>query len=238
MASLKDMTQRGRAPTRLPDAPQGRQAPSPRKPVTHGPEPWREIEGRTFSYWDRWFLRLAAEGPDGLSTLVRQLQENRLRSGSVRDDAEAKLSHLTDLTDRLAALGVSAKKLLGAADATNKVLLRKARSKILEQQIGDGRNKTRPMIETPRRRLEERALRGHWGAFPVSPAGFEAILSEFVTRRDYYGESATMALASRFEDRVERLAKKAQTEAERLAIYRASMTTILVVMAVDPPGSG
>jgi len=47
-------------------------------------------------------------------------------------------------------------------------LRRKALAKVLEQQ--DVRNPTPAMIETPRKLLFDRAMRGYWADFPMNPA--------------------------------------------------------------------
>lgn len=84
-----------------------------------GPEAWKEVEGVTFLYWDRWFLRLATEERDGLEGLVERFRSDRKqkRHGYERDDAEAKLAHLDDLKKRLGRL--SPRDVLGDADAAD-----------------------------------------------------------------------------------------------------------------------
>lgn len=52
----------------------------PARKSIFGPEPWREIGGVTFVYWDRWLLRLALDEPDGLEGLVRRFEADRRRA--------------------------------------------------------------------------------------------------------------------------------------------------------------
>jgi hypothetical protein len=51
---------------------------------------------------------------------------------------------------------------IGDGDATDKKLVAKARTKLLDQGLS---YRSPAMLDTPRRRLEARALRGHWDRF-------------------------------------------------------------------------
>ena len=159
-----------------------------------GPEPWRDTAGVTFVYWDRWLLRLALDEPDGLEGLVRRFEADRRRAHPCyeAEDAESKLSHLEDLRARLAKIASSPRDVLGDADATDKQLLGKARTKLLEKGLA---YKSPAMLHTPRRRLEARALRGHWDRFPASPARFERQLKARVDRQPDHDWRQTMWLA-------------------------------------------
>ena len=72
-----------------------------RRVLIHGPEPWRVVKGVTFTHWDRWFLRLAIEDGDNWVKLEKALQESRYSVRGSTSEAEAKLSHLADLRNRL-----------------------------------------------------------------------------------------------------------------------------------------
>lgn len=56
----------------------------------------------------------------------------------------------------------------------------KARRKVLDQELA-GRDLTRAMNDTPRDRLRQRAYRGRWADFPISPAAscelFESVIA-------------------------------------------------------------
>ena len=83
---------------------------------------------------------------------------------------EAKFSQLNDLRHRLTEAGIDAAKLAGDADADPRAR-DKARTKVLNQGLYP-RDLTDAMRYTPRDRLRERALRGRWSLFPVSPEPF------------------------------------------------------------------
>ena len=115
-----------------------------------GPEIWREVRGETFTYWDRWLLRLAADDPHGVAGIVRQLEDRRKQRSYYQDDAEAKLAQMADLTARLQRLRLEPRDVLGDADLADKRLIRKAYEKVFKQTGG---RFTPTMHDTPRRRL-------------------------------------------------------------------------------------
>jgi hypothetical protein len=68
-----------------------------------GPEDWSEVAGAAWSHWDRWYsaVCVADFGGDWAAMAERlATRSGRLHIGS---DAEAKLSHLDGLAERLAA---------------------------------------------------------------------------------------------------------------------------------------
>jgi hypothetical protein len=158
-------------PARPAGQPPPRPPGAPRTPQTFGPEPWRTApDGTVWSHWDRWFCLVAVldyhgDLDDLESVLVDKLHAPGLLAS--RRDLEAKLSHLADLRSRLDDAGASAADV--AADDTR--VRARARKKVLDQAL-EVRALTPPMRATPRARLRERALRGWWPRFPMSPAGF------------------------------------------------------------------
>lgn len=199
-----------------------------RRVLIHGPEPWRTVQRVTFTHWDRWFLRLAVEDDDNWVTLEKTLQERRYSVTHSTSDAEAKLSHMADLCNRLAKVRKTPRAVL-RQEVDDRALLYKAKTKIFDQYL-DRKYATAAMQNTPRRRLKKQALRGHWSRFPASPSLFEESIFDPESARPFYGENATMRLADRIERRVERLIRRADDVAEQLAIYRAAMTAILVAV--------
>lgn len=193
------------------------------------PETWKEVSGVTFLYWDRWFLRLAVDERDGLEGLVGRFKADRKhrRASHERRDAEAKLAHLDDLRVRLAKVGMTAHEVLGEADAADKKLLAKSQTKLIEQSL---LRKSTAMLNTQRHRLEARALRGHWGAFPVSPARFEDELMRGHDRNAYYDWRVTTWFADDLDAHRDVLSRLATSEAEQLALYRAALTVIVESM--------
>jgi hypothetical protein len=86
------------------------------------------------------------------------------------------------------------------------------------------------MRETPRRRLRERALRGYWRRFPVSPARYEGAFGDTLASRDFHHERATFGLARRLDAQIEREWKRAVRPAEQVAVLRAFLTIMLQAM--------
>jgi hypothetical protein len=131
---------------------------------------------------------------------------------------EHKRSHLVDLRGRMDAAGLTAHD-LAAALLDDKALRTRARRKVLDQLL-DARDLTRPMRETPRRRLRERALRGHWSSFPVSPAEDEALFADVSE-----DERGGYRLVAELRDIVaEEHAARVGDPAAQLALLRAALS--------------
>jgi len=202
--------------------------------VIFGPETWREVRGEPFTYWDRWLLRLAVDDAGGIAGVAAQLEQRRRRKNFYETDAEAKLAQLADLTARLQRLGLEPREVLGEQDAIDKGLIRRAHEKVFKQTGG---RFTTAMHDTPRRRLRERAMRGHWKGFPVSPSGFERELLSQVGGQHPLGWRETGWLADAVESVVDDTASSLSSDGERLAIHRAAMTVIVESMErVDDSG--
>lgn len=197
---------------------------TPRKPPVFGPEPWKELGGRSWSYWDLWFAAVAvvdhAESLDNLEDYF--LGEMRSHIGG-RRDAESKLSHLDDLRSRFEEAG------LGPADlATSEMLadtrvLVKARKKVSERWV-EGRAMTPAMVETPRMRLVRRSRYGHWNTFPVDPGLYYRSFRRHVEVRDVISKYKSFAAVDRVHERLCKLDQPSLSVAQRLALYRAFHT--------------
>jgi hypothetical protein len=195
--------------------------------VRYGTETWREIDGVAFCHWDRWLLRLALAEPGGLAAIEREARARTVNRHLNRDAAEAMLAQVVDLRDRLARLARTPERILDAEEQGSGWLLKKAWKRVWH----DGPNRrTDAMRNTPRRRLEARALRGHWLRFPVSPARFEPELRRVVGTDAYYDYRATGPLARLLEIQVDLLGTTAASDLERLALHRAAMTVIIETM--------
>jgi hypothetical protein len=192
-----------------------------------GPETWSEVRGEAFTYWDRWLLRLAVDEAAGLLGVATQLEARRTQRSFYEADAEAKLAQLTDLGVRLQRLGVGPREVLGEQDATDKVLIRKANEKIFNQTGG---RFTPAMRDTPRRRLRERAMRGHWKDFPVSPSPFEREMLSQLGGQHFLGWRETGCLADAIESLVDHAALSVSSDGGRLALHRAALTVIVESM--------
>ena len=118
--------------------------PRPRRKPIFGPEPWREVAGRTWSHWDLWFcLVLVSDFDKDWAALAEELRRRRSPYLLTRDE-EAKVSHLVDLRARLTDAGLGPADLVGAATDDRK-LLAKARRKVLDQPLDRGRDLTPAM---------------------------------------------------------------------------------------------
>ena len=212
-------------PARPAGQPPPRPPGTPRTPQTFGPEPWRTApDGTVWSHWDRWFCLVAVldyrgDLDDLESVLVDKLHAPGLLAS--RRDLEAKLSHLADLRSRLDDAGASAADV--AADDTR--VRARARKKVLDQALED-RALTPPMRATPRARLRERALRGWWPRFPMSPAGLYEKSRLYVEVAGFVSERRTISVVRTLSERVARLVGRATTASERVALYRAYQTAL------------
>ncbi|MHB8318663.1 MAG: hypothetical protein ACYDEP_05435 [Acidimicrobiales bacterium] len=151
--------------------------------------------------------------------LVSELQDP---TGS-REDTESKLSHLTDLRDRLDDAGLLPGDLATRDVLSERGLLAKARKKLAEHYL-EGRAKTPAMIETPRVRLERRVRTGHWDAFPVDPERYYRSFRRNVEVKHHISGRQSFSAVRRIEERLVSLDKAELVVGERLALYRAFHT--------------
>lgn len=188
------------------------------KAPIYGPERWQARHGTAWSHWDLWFCAVALADHDGdLDALAEAIENGGRVSG--RGTAEAKLSHLDDLKRRLAEACIDARQLAGGKDIDPKTAT-KARAKVLKQGLYP-RDMTEPMWHTPRERLYERAMRGRWHVFPVSPQPFYERLSNGLGE-GFRSKGQTFRLARRLEAAIERLDRDtAKSASDRLGARRA-----------------
>ena len=115
----------------------------------------------------------------------------------------------------MAAASTGAETLVAGEDTDPKIRT-KARAKVLKQGLYP-RDMTEPMWHTPRERLYERALRGRWHLFPVSPEPFYERLSNGLGE-GFRSKGQTFKLARRLEAAIERMDRKTANSApDRLA---------------------
>jgi hypothetical protein len=191
-----------------------------------GPEHWAQQAGQDWSLWDLWFCVIAVADHDGdLDALARSFVD-RLRGQGLnqRDANEAKLSHLTDLGARLAAAGLTAEDLADPEVLADQTIRRRARDKVLGRITLEHRARTRPMLDTPRQRLGERARHGHWPACPTDPSRFFERFRPTVERRGFVTGRQSFAIAARLEKRLADLDGPRRSLPDRLALYRAFHT--------------
>jgi hypothetical protein len=190
---------------------------SSKRPL-YGPEPWATKRGAVWSRWDLWFCLVALADHDGdLDALGETIETGSWSGGG--STVEAKLSHLDDLKRRMAVAGVDAQALVADEDDDPKIRA-KARAKVRGQGLYP-RDMTEPMWHTPRKRLYERALRGRWHLFPVSPEPFYERLSNGLGE-GFRAKGQTFQLARRLEAAIERIDRTTANSApERLRARRA-----------------
>ncbi len=191
-----------------------------------GPEPWRTIDGVQFCHWDRWLLRLSLEERDGLDSIEATFRARANKQPGTDEGAEAMIAQVRDLKRRLAALSTNAAAVLDAEERASDWLLDKASKRVWH----DGPQRRTPaMLQTPRRVLEQRALRGAWSSFPVSPASFEEKLKAgFGTGIVEYRFTTLVARGLELEIHLEKV--RAPSKPALLALYRAALTVIIEAM--------
>jgi len=171
--------------------------------------------------------------------LVGALEERWARGGhSFQElDFEAKRSHMEDLRRRLEEAGLDPAGLVGDL-RQDKRILRKARTRILQDYVRE-ENKTVAMRMTPRRVLSERAWRGEWDRFPVSPAVYEPLFQKEIRRRSFYNEDETFTLRRRIEAVLTKNGGQCASSSERrLAFYRAGLTALVDAMEMVDDSCG
>lgn len=196
--------------------------------VIEGPERWRTAAGVDFCHWDRWLLRLALAEKHGLAGLAWLLRDRVTDPKRLcdKDAAEALHLQMVDLQRRLTETQHTPETLLDAEERASDWLYQKAFRRVWRS---GPRVRTAVMLDTPRRRLRTRAMRGHWGAFPVNPAHFEPGLRLAHGDLSHASHWLTGMIAHALEAHVEVLAVSASLD-ERIALHRAAMTVIVEAM--------
>jgi hypothetical protein len=216
----------------------GLQLMTVRRSPIFGPEPWMRVGSADCSHWDLWFCLLCVTDFGGDWRALEGAivdQERDLWRGR---DWEVKDSHLHDLQRRLAAAGIDAHHVVACVKDLRPFLAR-ARRKVLAQSLGS-RDITPAMRDTPRRRLQARALRGHWASFPISPQTDCDVFADLIEdersgRRSSFGIAMTLEKAVLEMDR-----ERAKAPAARLALWRALVTAGMEAFGAglrDPDGA-
>ena len=206
-----------------------------------GREIWTP-EGRgEFTRWDLWYLVLLLNDYggswDGLADTLKKTLGGRLVSSFGQLDFEAKRCHLEDLRRRLGEAGLDPARLAGEL-ARDKRILYKARTKILKNYVRE-KDKTAAMRMTPRRVLFERARRGEWDRFPVSPAVFEPVFRDEIRRKNFYSENDSFGLSRRIKAILQKVGgERALSPHAQLALFRAGLTALVDAMEVVDDSGG
>jgi hypothetical protein len=178
-----------------------------------------------FCHWDRWLLRLALSEPDGLASITRSFRD-RLRHGRADEGAEAMLAQVADLGKRLARLRTTPAEVLDEVERASDWLHDKAFRRVWH---GPPLRRTAAMRATPRAVLRERALRGNWASFPVSPARYAAALQAAVGDGWYDYQGAGL-VHRQLELAMAGTLTATRHDAERLAAHRALLTVAIDAM--------
>lgn len=179
------------------------------------------------TYWDLWISILLSVyfGGDWESMLSHFRDQTRTPSWQ-RDHAEGMVNHLFHLRRMLEKAGLSTDDLLKSANPDFlKKQKAKAKRKLLEFSFKE-QERSRWMIETPRRQRNSRALRGYWKRFPISPLLFAAELAAIFKTGKYYLEKESFKLESKLSNFLTK--KEAHLDVpSQLALYRAFLTVVL-----------
>lgn len=189
-----------------------------------GPEPWSELTGRSWSYWDLWFAAVAvSDHADSLDELEAHLVGGLPNPLGGRQSVEAKLSHLADLRSRIEDAGLTPADLATPEVLTDKRVLAKARKKVNDSRLED-RTMTPAMVETPRVRLVRRSRYGRWTTFPVDPVLYYKSFRRHGQVKDHIPKYKSFAAVDRMEERLRSLDQPSLSAAQRLALYRGFHT--------------
>jgi hypothetical protein len=206
-----------------------------RRNVTHGNDLYRTIRSPgarqplEVSYWDLWIV-LVLTGPfgghwDETIDHFRTKKEGLSR----REEAEGLLNHVCLLQQALTERGLTAEDVLAGADpAFLKTQARKARRKVLEMDF-QRRERSTWMVHTPRKQREERAMRGYWGRFPVSPDEYAEPLERQYKTSGWYSEDQSFGLSRKLSAFVRKHEADASLP-QLFALYRAFLTVVIEKM--------
>ena len=197
---------------------------APPNPPVFGPEPWSELAGRSWSYWDLWFAAVAVSDHGGSLDELEAVLVGELRSHRHdREVAESKLSHLADLRSRIEEAGLTPADLATSVMLSDKAVRAKARKKVSDHWVEE-RAMTTAMVETPRARLVRRSRYGRWSTFPVDPSLYYKSFRRHVEVKDHISGYKSFAAADRVEERLRILDRPSLSAAQRLALYRGFHT--------------
>jgi hypothetical protein len=132
-------------------------APRPRRKPVFGPEPWREVAGRTWSHWDLWFCLVLVSDFDGdWAALAEELWRRRSPYPLTLDE-EAKNSHLDDLRARLADAG-----LVVLTTPTKEASIRRLAVEFADRQATPCRRSSVTVFSVPSSSAVAGAVAGGW----------------------------------------------------------------------------
>ena len=204
--------------------------------IHYGNEPYCEIkhpnaEGSfQVTYWDLWFAIVVTQDFGGdWEGMIDDVRKNLNRPLYLHDAFEGFVNHLHLLRQALDEAKLSVGDILQeAGEDVIKGQKTKARRKILEMNYQE-KEKSAWMIETPRKQREDRAMRGHWGGFPVNPEQYAGSLARCYGSSGFYNKHRSFTLERKLSAWVEKYEARASL-AKIFALYRAFLTVAVEKM--------
>jgi hypothetical protein len=183
------------------------------------------------TYWDLWIaLVLDIHFSSDWDEMLADLHTKR-EALYHRDEVEGLLNHVRLLRQTLARKGLTVRDILDRADpASLKNQIRKAKSKILDTRFNYG-EKSAWMVDTPRKRRQEQAMRGYWHHFPVSPDEYAGLLERQYKSSGYYDGRQSWDLVSALSQVLKKHAINA-SPSRLFALYRAFLTVVIEKMEI------
>ena len=184
----------------------------------------------TITYWDLWIALIVVNTfhynwDNMIDYLSRKAKENL----HLRDEFEAILNHIHLLRQTLSEAELSIGDILEEPDTQFlKKQEVKAKRKILEMRF-DSKEKSAWMINTPRKMLSIRAMRGYWNRFPVNPNRYANSLERLYKSTGFYSANQSFSLETKLSNFINKR-ESCTSHHELFALYRAFLTVIIEKM--------
>lgn len=178
-------------------------------------------------YWDLWIALVLVNQFDRDWDRLMNYVRGEMDGYSLRNDAaEGLLNHLRMLRQTLDRARLTVEDiLLGANPEFLKKQSRKAVRKILEMRF-QPKEKSPWMIHTPRKQHSDRAMRGYWEHFPVSPNEYASALESQYKASGWYNEDQSFALERKLSAFV-REQEAGASLPQLFALYRAFLAVVV-----------
>lgn len=178
------------------------------------------------SYWDLWIAIIA---DDKFENNIKEMIEYILLGDSTYNKwyIEGVENHINLLDKSLRKKGLSFSDILINLDKDFiKKQKNKSQSKILEMRFKD-QEKSIWMINTPRKKREEQAMRGYWKDFPASPSMYSFSIEKCYKSSGFYTKNQSFTLEKKIRNSLKREKKEVDGIDELFALYRATLTVML-----------
>ncbi len=184
----------------------------------------------SLTYWDLWMVMILASHFEGdWDKLLDHFRQHAKATSFNRETAEGYLNHAKYLQQALETAGVAKEQVLAQAGPERlRQEKARARRKILDVKL-QSQEKSYWMIHTPRREREERAMRGYWHLFPVSPARSAVLFEKQYKASGFYTEDQSFGLERKLSGLLEKYEDRLPVP-DVFALYRAFLTVVLEKM--------